>query len=461
MGLLGGNLLFDVAESLRLGVASYGAVRGERGGFITLGITGEVTQRVAPSLLGHAGLFVGGGGGRSNATLVGGGLMLRADLGLSYESPSMGSVGMGISHVRFPSGSIRSTQPYLQYDYPFYSLLATGWSSTASQPASGEQGRQSAQPQEFSLVARSYRIAPSVLRVDGQPQHARLQLMGVQWTSYGNDGWFAQLEAEGAEGGQSSGYMQILAGGGYRVALGRSTALKFQAAAGPAGGGSVDTGGGLLLDAGVALQQQLAPGSSLGLSLAQVRAPSRSFSALSLGLELTHRFGLASATNSGSVSKLALEGFDAEHMRVRAVSQSYFKASPQWRNSDVNLSVSNLGVQVDDFVAPQWYLTGQALTAYAGQAGAYTTGLLGAGTHRTLSPRCYFEAEALVGAAGGGGLAINGGLVTQFNAGLGVQLSKALSVQTTAGRIAAVRGPFKANVAGISLAYQFSAFAQN
>ncbi len=38
MGMLGGSMLFDVSQNARVGVGSYGAVRGERGGFITLGV---------------------------------------------------------------------------------------------------------------------------------------------------------------------------------------------------------------------------------------------------------------------------------------------------------------------------------------------------------------------------------------------------------------------------------------
>lgn len=74
MGVVGGNLLFDVNDNVKLGVGSYGALRGERGGFITLGLAGEVRQRLSPSWLGHAGLFVGAGGGRGGSTLAGGGL---------------------------------------------------------------------------------------------------------------------------------------------------------------------------------------------------------------------------------------------------------------------------------------------------------------------------------------------------------------------------------------------------
>lgn len=459
MGLVGGDLLFGLSPHLSLGIGSYGAVRGERGGFITLGIAGEVRQRLSASWVGHAGLFVGAGGGRGGSSLSGGGLMLRTDVGLTYESAGYGNFGFGVSHVQFPSGVISSTQPYVLYEYPFYSLLGSGW-NTAPAGASTGTDLLAAHAQEFSVVATSYRIPSSVLRQDGQPQHGNLQLLGVEWQSYLDPRWYLQLDAAGAAGGQSSGYMQILAGAGYRLPLSSSTALKLHAAAGPAGGGSVDTGGGLLLDAGLSLQQNLTRHTALELSLDEVRAPSGSFRARGVALKLTHQFGLPDVSSPADVPWSALGGFDAEHLRVRAVSQTYFKASPLWRGTHVDQSVSNLGVQLDYFVAPHWYLTGQGLAAYAGNAGAYMTGLVGAGTQWPLSERWFVEGEALVGAAGGGGLAVGGGLVGQVNAGVGYHLSKSLSLLATAGRINAFRGDFKANVAGLALAYQFTGFGQ-
>ncbi|MGH8822842.1 MAG: hypothetical protein ACREWJ_16335, partial [Rhodoferax sp.] len=106
------------------------------------------------------------------------------------------------------------------------------------------------------------------------------------------------------------------------------------------------------------------------------------------------------------------------------------------------------------------FLTGQGLAAYAGNAGAYMIGEMGAGTHWPVSERWFVEGEALLGAAGGGGLAVGGGLVGQINAGVGYHLSKSLSLMATAGRINAFRGNFKANVVGLALAYQFTGFAQ-
>ncbi|NOS97691.1 MAG: hypothetical protein HOP25_04385, partial [Methylotenera sp.] len=76
-----------------------------------------------------------------------------------------------------------------------------------------------------------------------------------------------------------------------------------------------------------------------------------------------------------------------------------------------------------------------------------------------ITDNWFVEGEALLGAAGGGGLRVGGGLVAQGNASIGYQITDALSILATAGRMEALKGDFKANVAGISLAYQFTGFA--
>ncbi len=457
MGMLGGDLLINVNDHLRLGVGTYGALTGERGGFITLGVEGELQQRINQAWLSHAGLFVGAGGGRGGYTLSGGGLMLRGDMGITYESKSYGNIGFGVSHVRFPSGIITSTQPYIQYEYPFNSLLASGWADTPSLDSQIRLDPVQASANEFALVGRNYQFSSSALRDDGKPQSSSMQLVGVEWLSYLNDRWFVKVESEGAMGGENNGYMQILLGGGYRLPITRSTSLKMHAAAGPAGGGGADTGGGLLLDAGLGLQQNMSKNMALELSLGAVTAPSHSFEALSLGLKLNYQFGLPDVTST-AVSWNALGDFDTEQLRMRLANQTYFKADPNWRNRSINQEVSNLGVQVDYFISPHWFMTGQGLAAYAGDAGAYMTGEVGLGTHWDLSKSWFIEGEGLVGAAGGGGLAVGGGLVAQANASLGYRLSDDLAIMASIGRISALKGDFQANVAGISLAYQLTGF---
>ena len=460
MGMLAGNLLFDVNDNLRLGVGSYGSIEGQRGGFITLGVEAEVQKRISQSWISHAGLFVGGGGGRGGnelSGLSGGGLMLRGDIGVTYQSIGYGNFGVGVSHVNFPSGVIASTQPYIQYEYPFHSLLAQGWESISPNIDNLRLDPVQAGANEFSLVARNYLIPSSVVRDGGKPQSNSMQLIGVEWLTYLDDRWFLKLETEGAMGGENNGYMQILAGTGYRLPLSQSTSIKIHAVAGPAGGGGADTGGGLLLDAGLSLQQNLTKRTALEISIGEVRAPSRSFEALSLGMKLNYQFGLPNVS-APEVSWAALGEFDANPMRIRVANQTYFKADSLWRNHSIDSSVSNIGLQLDYFISPHYFLTGQAIAAYAGNAGAFMTGQVGIGTQWPLTDHWFIEGECLIGAAGGGGLAISGGLVAQANVSAGYQLSKGLSLMATAGRIEAVSGDFKANVAGLSLAYQFTGF---
>ena len=462
VGMVGGNLLFDVNRNFKLGVGSYGALRGNLGGFITLGVAAELHERITPSLRGEAGVFVGGGGGHGANALVGGGLMLRGHAGLSYDLGRYCRVGMGLSHVAFPSGTIRSTQPYLSYEYSFDSVNGHGWGGAPEGIAASDK-KLLVRQQEFALVAHAYRIPNGVVQIGGAPQHPNMQLIGAEWSSYLDERWFLKLAADGAMGGQSSGYMQILAGGGYRWPIARGTAVKLHAALGPAGGGGVETGGGLLVSAGLALQQNISRRNALEVTVEKISAPGHSFNATSLSLKLSHQFGLPAANGFASWGELSR--FDPQHLRVRFPSQTYFKGSSNWRTGSTKNTVGNLGVQLDYFIpgpssSANFFLTGQGLAAFSDGAGAYMTGQLGAGAQWPLAARWFVEGEGLLGAAGGGGLAMGSGLVAQGNASVGYRLSKSLSLMATAGYMKALRGDFAATVLGMSLAYQFTAFAE-
>ena len=457
MGMLGGELLVNVNEHLRVGAGTYGAIEGERGGFITLGVVSELQQRISDAWVSHAGLFVGAGGGHGSNTLTGGGLMLRGELGVAYETKGYGNIGLGVSHVRFPSGNISSTQPYIQYEYPFYSLLGSGWLNAPPKDSGLRIDPVQDYRNEFSLVGRHYEFGANAKRSDGGVQNSSMQLVGVEWLTYLNNHWFVKIETEGAMGGDNNGYMQILLGGGLRLPITRSTSIKLHAAAGPAGGGGADVGGGLLLDAGLGVQQNISKNLALELSAGGVMAPSHTFEALNVALKLNYQFGLPDVSSS-PVSWYGLQEFDTTPLRVRLTNQTYFKADDRWRNGDINQEVSNLGVQMDYFLTPNWFITGQGLAAYAGDAGAYMVGEVGLGSVWNVTPNWFIEGEALFGAAGGGGLAVGSGLVAQGNASVGYRINKALSIIATAGRIEALQGDFKANLVGVSFAYQFSTF---
>src|SRR5262245_27543267 len=107
LGLVGGSLLFEVADDWWTGPAVYGAATGLRGGLFVGGLEVQRRWALGRGLRLHTGLFVGGGGG--GAAPVGGGLMLRPAIALMQDFGGL-QAGITASHVRFPSGDILSSQ---------------------------------------------------------------------------------------------------------------------------------------------------------------------------------------------------------------------------------------------------------------------------------------------------------------------------------------------------------------
>ncbi|CAN8140282.1 hypothetical protein THIOSC13_1810002 [uncultured Thiomicrorhabdus sp.] len=108
MGFLGGQFLYELTPWLSVGPAAYGALTGERGGFITLGAAVDSELSLTDKLSFNMGYFVGAGGGLA-VIPSGGGLMLRAHAGANYHLDGWGKLGVGISNVNFPNGHIDST----------------------------------------------------------------------------------------------------------------------------------------------------------------------------------------------------------------------------------------------------------------------------------------------------------------------------------------------------------------
>ena len=92
-------------------------------------------------------------------------------------------------------------------------------------------------------------------------------------------------------------------------------------------------------------------------------------------------------------------------------------------------------LQVNRFVAPNLYVTGQAHSAFAGGAGAYSVGLFGVGAQLPVTQRLRLGVEALAGAAGGGGVDTQGGAVLQGRAYADLALTDSLSLRVAGGKI--------------------------
>ncbi|WP_198507407.1 hypothetical protein [Mariprofundus ferrinatatus] len=459
MGFMGGGFLYDISDWFSIGPFAYGALTGQRGGFITLGGAAELKRELTDALELNSGLFVGAGGGRGGFQLSGGGLMLRYHAGVTLKTDHFGHFGVGVSYLDFPDGTIHSTQPYFAYEYPFNTLVGSGW-DYSNEAESAPVGRAFQAEQELAPVFRTYRIPSGVLADNGAAQHRTIHLMGAEWNRYLDDNWFLRIESEGAMGGKSNGYMQILLGAGYRMEVLDGTWLKLSASAGVAGGGNVATGGGFIVDGVVSLQQRLSEHLYAEVSGGYVKVPETNFRAISLAGKIGYHF-FTPDLGEETIPMSDLASFNGSRFRIRAAHQSYLKDAPNWRTHHANLNVNNLGIQLDAFLHENFFLTGQGLAAYSGKAGAYMTGLVGAGVHLPLfgSP-LFIEAEGLIGAAGGGGMAVGGGLVWQGNAGLGYQLTDAHSMIAQYGYMAAPKGNFRARVLTLAFAYNFSLFTR-
>ena len=466
MGMVGVGVRQQVGEHGFLGVDLYGAVRGERGGFITLGGTAGLRWPLSERLSLETSLHLGAGGGRGGRTLSGGGLLLRESVGLRYQLPGLGTVHAGISHVDFPDGGvIHSTQAYAGFSLPFRALLQAGGPAQSWQmPPAFNAGTYHPQQQAFSTLLREVLVSDGSRMDDGRTQQD-FTLIGAEWRTAFREHVFTRIEASAAMRGGVAGYMQVLGGLGLQYPLGQRAKVHGSLSGGFGGGGGVDTAGGFLAAADIGLQWEVAPAWQVDVAAGYFAAPEGSLRAKTLTLRVAHAFGglptgssaATNGSNGGSAPTLASVNFEPRALRVRFAEQHYFKGSADWRSLP-QVEVGNLGFQFDYFMNPQWYLTGQGLGAYTGKAGAYMTGQLGVGTHRALSANTFVEVEALVGAAGGGGLRTGGGLVYQVNANLGWQVNEHTAVLLGAGELKAANGSLRAHVAGLSIAYRFNGF---
>jgi hypothetical protein len=413
MGLLGASLLLSAGERWWLGPAVYGAATGQRGGLFVLG--GEV-QRRWPLAAGQlvAGLFAGGGGGAAAA--VGGGLMLRPSLAWLADLGPV-QAGLGVSAVRFPSGDIASRQLalLLAWDGRFrYALAERAGSSGRDAERSG------AGVDRLVMTFTRYALR-------GYDAGARgVWLVGARGerdfdpaaAARGGPSWHWGIETAGAAGGGAAGYMEILGLVGWRAPLSAGGALQagWHASAGLGGGGAVPTAGGAIAKAALSASLALSPRVSTGVEAGWLRAlDSRlhsPFAQWTLAVALEGHSRGATADQPATATFARTEWSAALQHNARAA-----------RNDGSTRSLDAVGMKIARYAGENLYLTVQAHSAYAGGAGAYSMGLVGAGVARAARGAAWRAGfELLAGAGAGGGVASAGGALVQGLAWVGLPI---------------------------------------
>lgn len=442
MGLLGASYLLEIRPWLYGGPSVYGAVSGQRGGFFTGGFEAGVRRKLAGPLSFDGGLFVGGGGG--GAAPQGGGLMLRPHLGLRYGFGA-GRIGLDLGQVWFPNGDIDSSQLGFVYEHKLVSAFGHGWSDATTATVLNRIGLNRL---DLAMTVRRYQPPAGTVGTDSQPHDNDIGLLGFSLTRYRTKNAYLKVEAAGAASGTADGYAEILLGPGYRWRVGQHTWLNLDWEVGAAGGSRVDTGGGFVSRVGAGLRRDFRRDWFGEMRAGYITAPGGNFEATVASLNLGYHLSTASLDGGARVSGNK-DVLQSRRWRLRGVHQSYFPTNSGRR-------IDLLGAKADTMISRHGYLTGQALGAYDGGAGGYAVGILGAGITGASSRRWRYNAEFMMGAAGGGGVDVGGGFVLQPMLGLEYAVSPRLQLMVSGGGIVAPGGGLRATVAEIAVAYRLT-----
>ena len=426
------SYLMALDDDWGFGPGFYGAAKGNYGGIFTVGFTGQRRWRLSANTHLAASLYVGAGGGVSSEQLrFGGGLMLRPELSLRTETGSW-YTGIGISQIRFPSGNVKSG-----VGLAFTVGRAMDFASFSPDDAGlpGRSGRRTGLGfDEITLTGGLEKPRASSRDRSGNPRTAKVGKAGAELRQYIAEGSWWGVEASGAAKGGADGYMEVLGQIGQDWALFGTPRLRVggQLGAGLGGGGNLDTGNGLLLRAGPTLRWITPWGPSLRMDAGFTYAPSGQYSAAYLRAALSmplDRTPTLIGDDPGGTVRVQQLGASVMHLpRLR------FKDGRQE-------AVSHVAVGMSREFSPRWYGTAQAGSAAVGSAGAYSFGLFGAGVQSDpLWGSMRVGAEWLVGAAGGGGVKVGGGAVTQAELWAQASLSERLRLRAGVGQFRTIRG---------------------
>lgn len=443
LSLAGLTELVEVGHEWWVGAGVYGAMGGRRGGLFVPGVEATWSHAFTDRLAIDTGLFAGGGGG-GNAP-VGGGLMLRPHADLVFRAFDGFYTGPTWSIVRFVNGSIDSHQFGWMVNVDSTFVVRPADLATPGQPTDGRAAGLGFDRVDATLTEAHPR---HTLRAsDHAPLTATIGLVGIraEHSLGGGPLWFG-VEAAGAGSGGVAGYAQVLGTAGLRwPVVGDRLSLGARLGLGAGGGGDIDTGGGALLQADVDATLRLTPTLGLGLEAGLERSRNGHFDARTATVSLAWWLDAPRAGWAGApLAEPARTEFAAGIERYDAA-----------RKTGGSHPLAAGMLQVNRFVTPWLYVTGQAHSAIAGGAGAYSVGLFGVGGQWPVAGRLRIGAEALGGAAGGGGVDTQGGATVQGRAYVDYALNRTLSLRVGAGQVKSIHGRLDAPVVDTSLVFRF------
>ncbi len=446
IGLLG--IHYDIFPSKSypswyLGIGGYSGASGEEGGFFTAGLTSGWLQNLSSNWKADLGFHLGGGGG-SEATFPGGGLIVRTHAGLQYYDEY--GFNFGIANMSFPN----TTRPQGSdtHIYVGFTLPDTIWSNTGNVIADTFSGR-----------GRGFSIAPAFLMYKPKQKpitksggytasnkNDNIPLMGIQ-LSWHKDRLFFPFEMYGAAGGGVDGYATIFGGIGYQLPiLNDSLFIEGKALVGVGGDGRLDTGGGALaqpmLGVRTKLTQHWSVAGFLGKTIGLDGQFETSTAEISLAWSAKQPKG-----GSGQVARFSDAHYFTSDWHGSLANKTYFPESTirQTDGDRFDSSLQLFGVELEKPLNSYLSAVGNTYWAYEGNIGSYAEGALGLKLHTTLGSVTPFI-QTQIAVAGGGDVEVDRGFLASTELGMGYEISEGVFVDLSAGYTQSSDAGFKAKV---------------
>jgi len=435
------------------GLGMYGSVRGERGGFFTLGVNLGYQTALTEKLFLDTGIHFGGGGGAGAPD--GGGAFILPHVNLGHQFDGF-SLTAGYSYVNFfDGGNIKSHQLNIGLQIP------VNIDYTSIDNADQEFKVSDLRNSDWNKKARrmSFMLHLNNLSPNGNSQNNRgesllgrtIRLAGFEVNSYLNDDWFLFAKFDGAYDGIRAGYMNILLGGGYHFGFNQNrTNILTKFGMGAGGGGSVETKGGLLMYPDISIEQHISNNVYLSVNKGFLMSPDAFFESSTFGLGLKYYTDINGTKNVRKGSNVRFKGFEV------VVKQDLYLDADRMLQETENLY--QIAVQLNYFLNKNIYLAGQTAFANFGNAGAYAEGIVGMGvqTNGIFNDRVHLFLQALAGGAGGGDISTGEGLIFKPSVGMNYKLNTGFSLRGAVGYVKARGGSLSSPMINLGLSYRFA-----
>ncbi len=466
MGLVGVHydLLDEIPRwpGVYAGIGGFGAVEGDLGGFFVGGLSLGWQRELGAGFSFDAGGFAGGGGG--GGAPQGGGLMLRPHAGLARDCGPF-DLRLEIACVEFPDGDVGSTS--LSLGLALDSELLTARTADGD-GAAIEEGVLGFERLRSALAFETLWPSSGSRTRAGEEYEGAIQLAGFQLAAFRGEHLYVPLELWGAVGGGVSGYAAVMGGIGLAEEIVRDRLLlELELLAGAGGGGDVDTGGGLLLEASGGLRWRLDEEWSTHLSVGYLTAPDGDLDAAALELGVSWDPLLAVLPRSderrrASRGQAPAEELELDSWHIGVHHKTYLPSSSSRAvgGGGMEPALQLFGLEIRRSLGEHLAITGGAFGAHDGGIGGYAEGLVGleAGLAPFAAlPELRLEAGWEVGAGGGGGMDVGSGLIHQVMGGLSWRTDRGLEIALEGGAMEPLGGgSFEAGVLQLSLGFEFA-----